>query len=70
MAVKKEDVIAYLEKANMMEVSELISDIEENLVFLHRRLLLLLLRLQLVMVVRLKLNQSLMLFLLLLVSRK
>ena len=28
MAVKKEDVIAYLEKANMMEVSELISDIE------------------------------------------
>ena len=30
MAVKKEDVIAYLEKANMMEVSELISDIEEK----------------------------------------
>ncbi len=30
MAVKKEDVLAYLEKANMMEVSELISDIEEK----------------------------------------
>ena len=30
MAVRKEDVIAYLEKANMMEVSELISDIEEK----------------------------------------
>tara|TARA_X000001036_G_scaffold423126_1_gene446739 strand:- start:7 stop:384 length:378 start_codon:yes stop_codon:yes gene_type:complete len=30
MAVKKEDVIAYLEKANMMEVSELISEIEEK----------------------------------------
>ena len=30
MAVKKEDVISYLEKANMMEVSELISDIEEK----------------------------------------
>ena len=30
MAVKKEDVIAYLENANMMEVSELISDIEEK----------------------------------------
>ena len=26
MAVKKEDVLAYLENANMMEVSELISD--------------------------------------------
>tara|TARA_Y100000022_G_scaffold199813_1_gene213229 strand:+ start:1452 stop:1829 length:378 start_codon:yes stop_codon:yes gene_type:complete len=30
MAVKKEDVLKYLEKANMMEVSELISDIEEK----------------------------------------
>ncbi len=30
MAVKKEDVIAYLEKANMMEVSELITEIEEK----------------------------------------
>ena len=30
MAVKKEDGIAYLEKANMMEVSELISEIEEK----------------------------------------
>ena len=30
MTVKKEDVIAYLEKANMMEVSELISEIEEK----------------------------------------
>ena len=30
MAVKKEDVIAYLEKANMMEVSELISEIEDK----------------------------------------
>jgi len=30
MAVKKEVVIAYLEKANMMEVSELISEIEEK----------------------------------------
>ena len=30
MAVKKEDVIAYLEKANMIEVSELISEIEEK----------------------------------------
>ena len=30
MAVKKEDVIAYLEKANMMEVSDLISEIEEK----------------------------------------
>ena len=30
MAVKKEDVIAYLEKANMMEISELISEIEEK----------------------------------------
>ena len=30
MAVKKEDVIAYLEKANMLEVSELISEIEEK----------------------------------------
>ncbi len=30
MAVKKEDVLAYLENANMMEVTELISDIEEK----------------------------------------
>ena len=30
MAVKKEDIIAYLEKANMMEVSELITEIEEK----------------------------------------
>ncbi len=30
MAVKKEDVLAYLEGASMMEVSELISDIEEK----------------------------------------
>ena len=30
MAVKKEDVLAYLEKANMMEVAELITDIEEK----------------------------------------
>ena len=30
MAVKKEDVLKYLEGANMMEVSELISDIEEK----------------------------------------
>ena len=30
MAVKKEDVLSYLESANMMEVSELISEIEEK----------------------------------------
>jgi len=30
MAVKKEDVLVYLENANMMEVSELISEIEEK----------------------------------------
>ena len=30
MAVKKEDVLKYLESANMMEVSELISEIEEK----------------------------------------
>ena len=30
MAVKKEDVLAYLEKANMMEMPELISEIEEK----------------------------------------
>ena len=30
MAVKKEDVLAYLEKANMMDMSELISEIEEK----------------------------------------
>ena len=30
MAVKKEDVLAYLESANMVEVSELISEMEEK----------------------------------------
>ena len=30
MAVSREDVLAYLEKSNMMEISELISDIEEK----------------------------------------
>tara|TARA_B110000444_G_C18537912_1_gene454323 strand:+ start:223 stop:594 length:372 start_codon:yes stop_codon:yes gene_type:complete len=30
MAVTKEDVISYLEKANMIEVSELITEIEEK----------------------------------------
>ncbi len=30
MAIKKEDVLDYLENANMMEVSELISEIEEK----------------------------------------
>ena len=30
MAIKKEDVLAFLESANMMEVSELISEIEEK----------------------------------------
>ena len=30
MAIKKEDVLAYLENANMMEVSELVSEIEEK----------------------------------------
>ena len=30
MAVKKEDVLAFLENANMMEVSELISQLEEK----------------------------------------
>jgi large subunit ribosomal protein L7/L12 len=30
MAVKREDVLAYLERANMMEVSDLISEIEEK----------------------------------------
>jgi len=30
MAIKKEDVLSYLENANMMEVSELISEIEEK----------------------------------------
>tara|TARA_Y100001970_G_C14232817_1_gene859753 strand:+ start:953 stop:1336 length:384 start_codon:yes stop_codon:yes gene_type:complete len=29
-AIKKEDVLAYLENANMLEVSELIKDIEEK----------------------------------------
>ena len=30
MAVSREDVLAYLEQSNMMEISELISDIEEK----------------------------------------
>ena len=30
MAVSREDVLAYLEKSNMVEISELISDIEEK----------------------------------------
>ena len=30
MAVSRADVLAYLEKSNMMEISELISDIEEK----------------------------------------
>ena len=30
MAIKREDVLKYLEEANMLEVSELISDIEEK----------------------------------------
>lgn len=30
MAIKREDVLAYLENANMMEVSELVSEIEEK----------------------------------------
>lgn len=30
MAIKKEDVLSYLETATMMEISELISDIEEK----------------------------------------
>ena len=30
MAVSREDVLAYLEESNMMEISELISDIEEK----------------------------------------
>ena len=30
MAIKKEDVLAYLESASMLEVSELISDIEDK----------------------------------------
>lgn len=30
MAVKREDVLAYLETANMLEISELIKDIEEK----------------------------------------
>ena len=30
MAVKKEDVLAYLEESNMVEISELINDIEEK----------------------------------------
>ena len=35
--VTRNDVLAYLEKANMLEVSELIKDIEEKFgAFLHR----------------------------------
>ena len=30
MAVSREDVLAYLEQSNMMEISELVSDIEEK----------------------------------------
>ena len=30
MAVSREDVLAYLEKSNMIEISELINDIEEK----------------------------------------
>ena len=30
MAVKREDVLSYLEESNMVEVSELIKDIEEK----------------------------------------
>ena len=30
MAVSREDVLTYLEQSNMMEISELISDIEEK----------------------------------------
>ena len=30
MAVSREDVLAYLEKSNMVEISELINDIEEK----------------------------------------
>ena len=30
MAIKREDVLAYLESANMLEISELISEIEEK----------------------------------------
>ena len=30
MAVKREDVLAYLESANMLEISELIKDIEDK----------------------------------------
>ena len=30
MAVSRKDVLAYLEQSNMMEISELISDIEEK----------------------------------------
>ena len=30
MSVSREDVLAYLEKSNMIEISELISDIEEK----------------------------------------
>ena len=30
MAVKKEDVLSYLEESNMVEISELIKDIEEK----------------------------------------
>ena len=30
MSVKREDVLTYLEEANMIEVSELVKDIEEK----------------------------------------
>ena len=30
MAVSREDVLAYLEESNMVEISELINDIEEK----------------------------------------
>ena len=30
MAVKKEDILSYLEESNMVEISELIKDIEEK----------------------------------------
>ena len=30
MAIKREDVLKYLEGSNMIEISELISDIEEK----------------------------------------
>ena len=30
MSVKREDVLKYLEEANMIEISELVKDIEDN----------------------------------------